>query len=419
MGNPAVTDIVSAISVLLKTHFGDGVVEQYNSTPMAWKMFDKSPVEFGGNFYEFPIRVGMPQSIGPRDPNGGTTAQATLPTVLQTSDVTARVYHKYLYGTFELTGPDIERARTQRDAFVVSLQDRMNAITQSFFKDCNFQTYLPGTGIYAKVASNPGSSQLVLDTVKYLRVGRRIDVWDDSASNMLEAAATNNRVILAINPATKTITMNATLAAAAAPDGIVPETGVAAGASTGVGIFLNGLGAIVDDGTNITTFQGVSRSTYPAWKATVLGNSGTARALTLTLMQLLCDIPQAQSGKEIDLLIGSLNARNAYLQLVVNQKRFTDDKLDGGYASLDYNGKKFMVDVDCQDDTIYGLNKGSIKRFGMLAPKFDDTDGSVLKTLAFQDKFTGWFKMYGNLGTDQSNCHAKITDIPVNSSYLI
>jgi hypothetical protein len=433
MAKPAVQDIASEIGTLLKVHYGDAIVEQTNMTPMAWKLFDNGNNEtFAGDHFEFPARMIFPQSIGPRAYRG------VLPPPGLSTDVTTKVFHKYLYATFDIPGPDMERARNRQDAFVVGLTDRMNALVKSFLKDCNFQTYLSGTGLYATIVGLAGATNTVdVDRSKFLRVGRRIDWWDDSAvalgfgsANVKTAALFQS--IIGIDPKGGAIvsgkqsarvtlnTVRTTLfAAIATGDSIVPETGLSTG-SAAVGIFLNGLGAIVDDSTEVNVFQGINRTTFPQWKATIFGNAGSPQDLTLQLMQLLVDVPEAQSGLEVDLLMGSYNARNQYLQLLVSQKRFMADSLDGGFRSLDFNGKKFLVDVDCPDDTVFGLHRAAIKRFGLFEPRFDDSDGNVLKYTAQQgDTFEGFLKMYGNLGTDQSNAHGKITDLTINSGYLV
>ena len=443
MANPSIVDIASEIGSLLKVHYGPSIVEQTNMAPMLWKMFDQATVEFAGDHYEFPARMVFPQTIGPRAYGVGLPPTRTAAGgISQASDQTAKIFHKFLYATFDITGPDMERARNKTDAFVIGLSDRMAALTRSFTKDANFQVYLSGTGQYTTIRNvtvGVAANQMDVDSAKYLRVGRRMDVWDDSASNLLfgsknATAAASILAITAIDPkggvlngtkqtARITFSINRPAGTAVA-DTLLPETGfggtVQGDTTTAVGIFLNGLGAIVDDGTAVTTFQGISRTSFPQWKATIFANAGTPRDLSLQLLQSLVDVPETISGVPIDLIVGSYNARNQYLQLLVSQKRFMQEKLDGGFTVLEYNGKTFLVDVDAPDDTIFGLTRSTIKRFGLFEPRFDDSDGNVLKYIGTaDDTFIGFLKMYGNLGTEQSNANAKITDLNIDSSYLI
>jgi hypothetical protein len=425
MAAPTPTDLATEVGTLLKTVYGPAIVEQQNNAPMAYKMFKRSTKQFRGSSYQFPARMGSPQSFGMRP------IRTALPTPLSSLDVTTEVRHKAFYATGDLTGIDIEKGKDNVGAFVNVQTDRMDALTRAALKDLNFQFYLGGDGVYATVTALPtDTTEVSVDTFKYLRVGRRIDVWDDSAGQILTAATTDNRAITAISykvaaPAA-TAAPNVKFSVArnggtAVGDRLIPETGLLATA-TGAGIFFNGLKSIVDDGSQFNVFQAINRTTYPGWKAKVLSNSGSARPLTLQLMQLADDIPSIMSGETVDLILGSPNARNLYQALLVSQKRFMNtNKLDGGYETLEFNGKKFVVDIDCQDDRLYFLNQASIEHFGLMDLKFDESDGAVLKHggLASGDVYYFFLKAYANFGTSRCNSNAVVTDLEIDSNYLL
>lgn len=416
MARPAVINIASEIGNLLKIHYGDRLEQQANLSKVAWELFDRAEnITVQGLFYQFPVRFGTQQGIGPRPYRGA------LPAARTPDDQVAQVYQKFFYGSFDIPGPDMARARTRMDSFVIGLSDKMQNTMDGFRKDLNFQCYLDGTGIYATVTALPGTNtQVTVDRTKYLRVDRAIDLWDDSASQLLEAAITNARRITAITPGSKLVVFNvARNAGIAVGDSLIPETSLAA-ASTQVGIFLNGLGAIVDDGTNIDTFQNIQRSVKPGWKANIFGNGGNGRDLASVDLQKLYAVPQIASGKPIDFMLASPNGEAQYMALMVNQKRFMSMSADAGFTTITYNDKKFVIDPDCQDEIIYGLNRGSIFRLDLYPAQFDDSDGNVLKWTGQKgDTFDGYVKMYGNLGTSQCNAHGKITDLNVDSAYLV
>ena len=91
-------------------------------------------------------------------------------------DVTARVRHKFFYGTFDITGPDIEKGKGNVNAFVNTLTDKMRSLTEMMLKDLNMQTYLDGTGVRATVTAALSGANIPVDQVKYLRVGMQIRV---------------------------------------------------------------------------------------------------------------------------------------------------------------------------------------------------------------------------------------------------
>ena len=439
MATPQVIDNISELSTILKTVFGPGVEQQQNLTPMLYKRLSQSQVQFGGNSYEFPARMVNTQSVGARGYRLG------LPEPQLNIDVTSRVRHKFIYGTFDIAGPDIEKGKGNVNAFVNTLTDKMRSLTEMVLKDLNHQTFLDGTGVRAQFTANPaGTGTYDVDTVKYLRQGMHINVIDsDDGITLLGTGESDpgdtsgtffqrRWTILAIDPT----------GGAAATDGLVtvgigspPVATDVTGIDTtppgdyiarhkAIGSELTGLGAIVDDGVvnpGANVLQDINRTVNPLWRAKVLANAGTPRDLTLTLMQTAIDVPEIVSGRRVNLIVGSYNARDRYLQLLVPQKRFMDLKLDGGYQVLEYNGRDFLVDVDCQDDTIYFLNTQSIQKFGLFDLKFVEQTGGILKHDSLQagDVFYGFMRAICNLGTVQANANAKITDLTVDSSYLV
>src|SRR5207253_7915674 len=132
---------------------------------MLYKRFSQSQVRFGGNSYEFPARMVNTQSVGARPYRAG------LPEPILNTDVTARVRHKFIYGTGDIAGPDIEKGKGNVNAFVNTLTDKMRSLTEMALKDLNMQTYLDGTGVRATATANiTAGGVIAVDQVKYLRV---------------------------------------------------------------------------------------------------------------------------------------------------------------------------------------------------------------------------------------------------------
>ena len=428
MATPAIQLQPSEIETLFKTVYADGVKQQQNQEAAMYKRFKKATIRHGGKGYEFPARMGQPQSIGMR------TYRTALPVPQRSNDQTATVRQKYFYATGDITGPDLAKGKGNVNAFVNTYTDKLESITSMALKDLNFQFYLKGDGAYATVASVAGgATTCTVDTVKYLRADKRLDLWDDSTTTIGEASGVNQRAISALSivggaPTVtfKNIATGVALArdgtqpggfALAAGDILVPETALPTG-NAGVGMFFQGLGSIVD---TAGVFEGIDRATFPQWRASVHANGGAARPLTLQLMQLAHDVPQIISGERITLILGSFNAQNLYQQLLVSQKRFMANKLDGGYTALDFNGKSFLVDVDCQDDRIYFLNEKAIQHFGLMDMTFDDTGGTILKhsDLSAGDVYYFFLKVYANFGSFRCNSHSVITDLEVDNAYKL
>lgn len=430
MATPAVLDNISELSALLKTVYGQGVEQQQNLAAMIYKRFGTSSVRFGGNSYEFPARMVNAQSVGARGYRVG------LPQPLANVDVTARVRHKFQYGTFDIAGPDIEKGKGNANAFVNTLTDKMRSLTEMMLKDLNMQTYLDGTGVRATTTGAAVSAGVLPVTrIKYLRVGMHVNVISGADGTTVrvggesdpgDGAGTYNGArftVMAVDATLSRVTLGI-----GSPLVATTPTGHTSGdhivRHKAVGAEFTGLGAIVDDGVfnpAAVVVQDIDRVSSPLWRAKVLHNSGVARPLSLPLMQIAMDIPEIVSGRRVNLLLGSYNVRDAYLNLLVPQKRFTDLKMDGGFESLEYNGRELLVDVDCPDGTLFNLTKESIERYGLFDLAFVEQTGGVLKhdSLTAGDVFYGYLRVISNFGTTQSNANSKIEDIPVDTNYLV
>src|SRR5215467_4182792 len=188
MAVPAVIDNISELSAILKTVFGEGVEQQQNLAAMMYKRFGESGVRFGGNAYEFPARMANTQSVGARG------YRISLPEPILNTDVTARVRHKFIYGTFDITGPDIEKGKGNVNAFVNTLTDKMRSLTEMMLKDLNMQTYMDGSGVRATIPAGAAftGANIAVDQVKFLRIGMQINVVSGTDGVTLRAGTAGN-----------------------------------------------------------------------------------------------------------------------------------------------------------------------------------------------------------------------------------
>jgi hypothetical protein len=432
---PAVLDNISELSALLKTVYGPGVEQQQNLAAMLYKRFGEASLRPGGNAYEFPARMVNTQSVGARG------YRVSLPEPILNIDVTARVRHKFFYGTFDITGPDIEKGKGNVNAFVNTLTDKMRSLTEMMLKDLNMQTYLDGTGVRATIPTGAvfTGASFAVDQVKYLRVGMQVNFVagtdgvtlrggtagdsdaGDTTGTYFQKRFTISRIDTSTTPPTIQVSVAAGTVSPAS--GI---TGIAVGdfitRHKAVGAELTGLGSIVDDGVfnpGSQVLQDIDRVSNPLWRAKILNAGGGD--ISLQLMQLGMDLPEVQSGRRITTVIGSYNMRDRYLMLLVPQKRFTDLKLDGGFQTLEYNGRDFLVDVDCPDGQVLFMNDDSVEKFGLFDLQFVEQTGGILKhdSLSAGDVFYGFMRAICNFGVTQANANAKIVNAVVDPNYVV
>lgn len=147
-----------------------------------------------------------------------------------------------------------------------------------------------------------------------------------------------------------------------------------------------GLGAVVDDGTNVATFGGLSRTTYPVLRAARLDAGGT---LTLSkLASLYTSISSGTAMSTPTLMVASPAVWDLYEQLLVPtvQENYTQfgyytvsknieagairggshEGLVGtqGFVAVTYKGIPFVRDEKCPPGLLYMLNEHWIDWYG-------------------------------------------------------
>lgn len=101
------------------------------------------------------------------------------------------------------------------------------------------------------------------------------------------------------------------------------------------------------------TYGGIAHGTYTWWNGNV---DSTTTTLTLSAMQSLYG--DCGEGTEYpDLLVGDQDMFDRYWNLLQPQQRFADEGMaKGGFKSLLFNGKPFIVDAACAAGDLYMLN---------------------------------------------------------------
>ena len=131
-----------------------------------------------------------------------------------------------------------------------------------------------------------------------------------------------------------------------------------------------GLGGIVDDGTTLSAYGGLTRATYdPYLDSTVTASSGT---LTLAKMDTLW--AAVTSGSQKPTLIPTTETVfNLYGQLLRPQERINKEasRMKGGlfgttgFTALDYMGKPVVMDEKCTSGVMFMLNEDFIDWYAL------------------------------------------------------
>ena len=117
-----------------------------------------------------------------------------------------------------------------------------------------------------------------------------------------------------------------------------------------------GTGAINDDGTNVTTIGGQSRTTYPVLKAKNTAIAGTGQLTMLALSSLHTDVSSGTNMTTPTLIVSDEASWDLYEQLLAPQVQHTYQQM--GYYTVTSNQKKS------------GRNEGLVGNGGFVAVTF-------------------------------------------------
>jgi hypothetical protein len=297
-----------------------------------------------------------------------------------------------------------ESANSDEEAFADAVVDALEMAKERLQKDMNRQFFGNGTGLLAKPGGTVSSSatSFSVDSAQYLRKNMVIDIFNGSTKSV------DSYRIQEVDKAANVVYFSTQISVAiTAGSEFVKENIRDAAAADGKEMM--GLRGIVDDGTELTTFQDISAAAYRVWRGTRIAS---ATNNTSDLMQRLLDDVRIVGGEEPDMLIMHHKQRRKYLDIVVPQKRYMDGKMDAGHSSLSFNGKELILDEDCQTDAVYALSQKHIQKFEVLPLSLGKNDGSdTYLRIANYDAFQAYWRQYCNFGTGKRNAHGKLVTL--------
>lgn len=395
---------MTTVSAILKEIYEGQIQEQLNNDVVALRRIERSSEgvtsEVGGRYVTFPIHTKRNSGIGARN------ELEALPTAGQQGTAAARVNLKYLYGVVRMSGQTLQLADKNFQAFSSALDLEMNGIKADLAKDLNRQVYGAGTGVLS-TANASGTGALNANPfntannnqIKYLELGMMVDVY---ASDLTTLKA-SNRQIIAINTSTFQVTFDGAAQSTVSTDVLV-RTGSINREITGFASLVN----------NNTLFN-INPASEPKWAAVLDANGGTNRPLSEGLMILNTDRCR-QNGGTPSVIFCGLGVRRAYFNLLSQQRRYQGTtEFAGGFSGLTFTTDRgdipVVVDVDCPDNTMYGIDEKNVKVFREDDFSFMDYDGSKWQRVIGYDAYEATLFSYQELGIHRRNTHFKISDI--------
>lgn len=413
---------LTAADPLMKIHFNPRIVKQFNTAAILFnRVFEGKGIPISNRGLEIPIHVG---------PNPDFTFYSdggTLPGGDGQRLTRASVGFQSFALAVQFTGATLDAVGADAVTYAKAMAFNIKNATVDAIKFLNIYSFLDGTGLLSKAgataswaAANDGVDKDVSGTEdgsRYLRINMRIEVHSGVTATV--------RGVLRVTEIVNSTTIKAS---------VISDTSLAS-VTVGDGIFVEGsfgkaimgLDGIVDDGTVVATFQGVSRTSFPEFKGNVISLSGSPALAREHLRRAVFQIQNARGSVNMgDLEIWGHPAQlHAYADLGWALKRFegTARKLDLGFTTYEWEGIPWVVDTDAPKSKLYFLDTSSLLKTQARALSFDDRTGAVLRQIPsatagrYDDKFVAYLLARINLGAYSPNSNTKVTGLLIPTGY--
>jgi hypothetical protein len=392
---------LTSISGALKQVYGDYVAKQQNLSHRSIDEIAKSAKKYnaGGQGFYGAINAYGNESIG------AINEEENFRTIDAEQYLQYKVTPKVNVAPVQFSGLVAKAADQDEEAFVSAVVDALDMAKERLMKDRNRQFFGLGTGLLGTpngvVASN--ATSFSVNSAQYFRDNQVIDIFNASTKTV------DSLRISSVDKAAGVLYFATSVGVALSSTMQIVKENIRDSAPAD-GKEMMGLRGIVDDGTDLTTFQNQDASAQRFWRSIRIDASSAN--LTSDLMQRLLDDVAIFGGKEPDTFIMHRKQRRKYLDIVVPEKRYMEQKLDAGFQKLSFNGYELLLDEDCQDDTVYCVTKSMLYKFEVAPLAMGGYDGSDQFLRAInQDVYQAFWRVYDNLGTDKRNAHGKIVNL--------
>lgn len=429
---------LAAINPLLKDDYEDYVAELVHTETTALDLFTEGDMESADG-----RRVIVPAHVR-RDHAGigyvGEGRQLPTPAAEQSAFFT--IPFRKSVARFQITKEAIDQAQTSRGSFVRTLSYVMDHLVENLVDIRNKAVCHFGADILARVdgAQNSVTSLKVKDPggvamptnvnngSRFLQVGQIV------AGLRSGALVSGTPVTISgVTDATQTNPFNYVLQPANTVSFSDGDILVRAGSSTITDpadtSYLQppmGLLGMIDDGTYVSDYFGISRTQWDVVKSYVFASVGS---LSSDILQQSVDVAYARGRGRIGSWLCEQAVRRQLLALREGDVRYNIDgdggsaggfKADAGSAAgklgstIVWSQIPILVDYNFPYATLLGIDSSTLVRYTVIPGKFEDWGGSVLLPASGTHVATGLFYIYDNFFLDAPNKCVRLDGIDVN-----
>lgn len=421
---------LSTFATMLKEHWLPPLVREFNlSTVLLDKLRRKSVKPVGGEYYLYPIHTQRNEAIG------GRAEGAILPAPDKQTYNQAKLARFSLYGKFLISGWVLDAAKGDDTAIDV-LDGEMVGLKQQMGDDLNRLLYGYGSAKYTNPSADSQSGTTInVTSTRHLRAGQEVGF-----AALANGTTGSEMITIATIASTTQITCDSVTSTGTA-DGLYPgdtrSTWSAGDLVASWNQAFVGIDGIVDTANpddidnarngSANDFTGDGPGTYgnlersgasavDSWKGNVVDNSGTLRNLDIELMMQALHECEIDGGKP-SLIITNHELWRRYGLIMAGNKTWHNNiqRLDGGWAYLDFVGIPVVADKHCPDNMMFVLDMNTFDLLIERELSFMDADGSIMVRcgtgITAYDQYEGTVIWRGALGCNKPNANCKIEDL--------
>jgi hypothetical protein len=346
----------------------------------------------GGRYIETAQYFQLPAGVGAR------AESDYIPVPGAPNVKNARVYLKKVQGVVEMTGDTMRRVKSDRGAFLNWSERALPDLVTRLVNEVDRMWLGYGAGIKARVNDASPDTTLQIDSalgiagyedpfLQFLE-GESVVFSANANGSPLRSAGSNQSAV--INSITQSPTATI-LTIDALPTGVAQDdyifAGDDAGASvqnSGVDREFMGLLGMVDDGTVLSTFQNLLRSSYLLWNSIVIagGTDPFTGSLTEDLLVYADDQTYILGGGKVDKIVTSRSGARSYWKSLKGDRSFNDPRgYTGGKGPLSVllgdRDVGIKVARKMPPQLAFGLQLDTFKRWTLGMWEWDDTTGAI------------------------------------------
>ena len=393
---------LTAASNVLKVIYLPGMQNQHNTSTIFMNEVNKTGkhIMAGGLQAEQPILLATPQGIGSRADN------APLPAVVSSSYQKRVIPIVSNYMRIGVTGKTMRACESDKNAFVKAVGGEIQNQTEMFLRDENRQHLsADGTGKIAQFGIFP------IGTTVITGISSTVNLYENGRYEIWEAPVPSGGTqmggvyeIASVDSDTQVTLKTALTVATTSTNSYFIREGNKDNE-------IIGLLAGFDDGSYLNVYETINRTTYPRWKAKVLKNGGTDRALSLDLMQEAYT-HREKAGSGTDIILSSFKQRDKLVALLILKQNFyNSQEWKPGFTAIKFNSANMLADEQFPDDQILFPAWKYINLHRQAPLTWQDKDGSVLRNVPGYDTFEAYAYADRAVGISRCNAGSAIRDL--------